>query len=117
MQNDECFIQRNFLRRPPPGHPEQPRTTAVQNLRTIFRTRGVTQTEVITILIPTYELTDDEKKTLRQRFAEMLEEDGEILIEVNRYDRSTTSGALAVELITRLELRSHKPIVERNAED
>ncbi|MCI4129461.1 hypothetical protein [Bacillus haynesii] len=69
------------------------------------------------MFIPTHALSEGDKETLRQRFAEMLEEDGELLIEVNRHDRSTASGALAVELITRLELRSHKTIVERNAED
>ncbi|MEC1023558.1 hypothetical protein [Bacillus paralicheniformis] len=67
--------------------------------------------------IPTSKLSDAEKETLRQRFAEMLEEDSEILIEVNRYDRPTASGALVVELMTRLELRNHKTVVERNAED
>ncbi|MCY8099450.1 hypothetical protein [Bacillus haynesii] len=69
------------------------------------------------MFIPTSDLTERDKELLRQQFAEMLEGNGEILIEFIRDDRATASGALAVEFMTRLELRCHKTVVERNAED
>ncbi|MGN9867328.1 hypothetical protein [Bacillus swezeyi] len=52
---------------------------------------------------------------LRQQFAEMLEGNGEILIEFNRDDRALSSGVMATELMTRIELRSQKTVVERDA--
>ncbi|WP_077736275.1 hypothetical protein [Bacillus sonorensis] len=67
--------------------------------------------------IPTNKLTERDKELLRQQFDEMLEGNGEILIEFNREDRALSSGVMATELMTRLELRSHKTVVERTVED